>query len=66
MMNTYLVPHHRRMHMHSALSSDRVARQMGMVNSDVHIPLDVKEEADAVVVYATIPGIEADDLTLRF
>jgi len=65
MMNTYLVPHRRRMHMHPALSSDRVARQMGMVNSDVHIPLDVKDEADAFVIYATIPGIDANDLTIE-
>jgi len=65
MMHTYLVPHRRRMHMHPALSSDRVARQMGMVNSDVHIPLDVKEEVDAFVIYATIPGLDADDLTIE-
>ena len=65
MMNSYLVPRRRRMHMHPALSSDQVARQMGMVNSDVHIPLDVKDEADAFVVYATIPGLDADDLTIE-
>ncbi|MEN8172694.1 MAG: Hsp20/alpha crystallin family protein [Chloroflexota bacterium] len=65
MMNTYLVPRRRRMHMHPALSNDRVARQMGMVNSDVHIPLDVKEEADAFVIYATIPGLNAEDLKIE-
>ncbi len=64
-MNTYLVPRRHRMHMHPALNSDRVARPMGMVHSDVHIPLDVKEEKDAFVIYATIPGLDADDLTIE-
>jgi HSP20 family protein len=65
MMNTYLIPHRRRMHMHPALNSDRVVRPMGMVHSDVHVPIDVKEEKDAFVVYATIPGLEADDVAIE-
>jgi len=65
MMNTYLIPRRRRMHMHPALNSDRVARPMGMVHSDVHVPIDVKEEKDAFVVYATIPGLDADDVAIE-
>lgn len=65
MMNSYLIPHRRRMHMHPALSSDRVARPMGMVHSDVHVPLDVQEHKDAFVIYVTIPGLEADDVAIE-
>lgn len=65
MMNTYLVPRRRSMPMHPALHNDRVARQMGMGYSDVHVPLDVKDEKDAFVIYATIPGLEADALTVE-
>ncbi len=65
MMNTYLIPRRSRMHMHPALNSDRVARPMGMVHSDVHVPIDVKEEKDAFVIYATIPGLEADDVAIE-
>ena len=65
MMNRYLMPHRRRMHLHPALNSDRVARPMGMVHSDVHVPIDVKEEKDAFVVYATIPGLDAADVAIE-
>ena len=64
-MNSYLIPRRQRMHMHPSLNSDRVARPMGMVHSDVHVPIDVKEEKDAFVVYATIPGLESDDVAIE-
>ena len=65
MMNSYLIPHRRRMHQHPALSSDRVVRPMGMVHSDVHVPLDVKEQKDAFMIYMTIPGLDADDVAIE-
>ncbi len=65
MLNSYLIPHRRRMHLHPALSSDRVVRPMGMVHSDVHVPLDVKEQKDAFVIYVTIPGLDADDVAIE-
>jgi HSP20 family protein len=36
-----------------------------MVNSDVHIPLDVKDEKDAFVLSAVVPGLNAEDIEIE-
>lgn len=63
MMTLYMTPR-RRAQMQRFFNSDRVARNID-VHSDVHIPVDIKEEQDAFVIIATLPGLEADDLNIE-
>ena len=60
----YMTPYRRRVARHF-VSSDRVAHNIGHINCDVHIPLDVTDEKDAFVVYATLPGLIAEDLEIE-
>ncbi|MBC8506083.1 MAG: Hsp20/alpha crystallin family protein [Anaerolineales bacterium] len=67
-MMTLYVPPRRRSHMMRYFPGDRVARNVGMhtgVHSDVQVPVDVKDEQDAFVIIATLPGLEADDLSIE-
>ena len=64
MMTMYMTPYRRRYLRNLALS-DRVARNFGVANSDVHIPLDVKDEKDAFVLYAIVPGLSTEDLEIE-
>jgi HSP20 family protein len=64
MMTMYMTPYHRRV-AHGFVPSDRIERNIGQFNSDVHIPLDVTDEKDAFVIYATIPGLNAEDLEIE-
>ena len=61
---TLYMTHPRRAQMQRYFNSDRVARNID-VHSDVHIPVDIKEEQDAFVVIATLPGLEAEDLNIE-
>lgn len=64
MMTMYMTPYRRRYLRHMN-QSDRVARNLGMGHSDVHIPLDVKDEKDAFVLYAIVPGLNAEDIEIE-
>jgi HSP20 family protein len=64
MMTMYMTPYRRRLG-RRIVPSDRIARNMGQFNSDVHIPLDVTDEKDAFVIYATLPGLDAEDLEIE-
>lgn len=46
-------------------TSDRIARNVGASDSEVHVPLDVKEAAEAYEITVTLPGLEADDLDIE-
>jgi HSP20 family protein len=59
MMTMYMTPYRR------ILSSDRIARNIGNINCDVHIPMDIIEEKDAFVIYATLPGLKAEDVDIE-
>ena len=63
-MTMYMTPYRRRYLRHLA-QSDRVARNLGLTNSDVHIPLDVKDEKEAFVLSAIIPGLSAEDIDIE-
>jgi HSP20 family protein len=63
MMNLYMTPR-RRARLQRYYAGDRIARNVG-IHSDVHVPVDVKEEQDAFVIIATLPGLEADDLNIE-
>jgi HSP20 family protein len=60
----YMTPY-RRSYLRNMALNDRIARNFGLANSDVHIPLDVKDEKDAFVVFATVPGLNAEDLEIE-
>ncbi len=62
-MSLYMTPRSRA-RMMRYFPGDRVARHVG-IHSDVHVPVDVKEEQDAYVIIATLPGLEADDLNIE-
>lgn len=64
MMTMYMTPYRRRV-LRSFVPSDRIARNIGNINCDVHVPLDVIEENDAFVVYATLPGLKAEELEIE-
>jgi len=56
---------YRRAALRRHLEGDRLARNIGNNNCDVHIPLDITDETDAFMVYATIPGMNAEDLEIE-
>ena len=60
----YLTPSHRQA-LRRLVPSDRVARSIGHIHSDVHVPMDVSDEKDAFVIYATVPGLNAEDLDIE-
>ena len=64
MMTMYMTPDRRRYLRHFN-QGDRIARNFGMANSDVHIPLDVKDEKNAFVLYAIVPGLTADEIEIE-
>ena len=64
MMTMYMTPY-RRPHLHNLAQNDRIARNFGLANSDVHIPLDVKDEKDAFVLSAIVPGLTAEDIEIE-
>ena len=63
-MTMYMTPYRRR-HLRSLAQHDRIARSFGSMHSDVHIPLDVKDEKDAFVLYAIVPGLNAEDIEIE-
>jgi len=64
MMTMYMTPYNRR-YLRHLNQSDRVAHNFGLTNSDVHIPLDVTDEKDAFVLYAIVPGLNAEDIDIE-
>jgi HSP20 family protein len=64
MMTMYMTPYRRR-YLRQINQGDRVARNFEMAHSDVHIPLDVKDEKDAFVLYAIVPGLQAEDIEIE-
>ena len=63
-MTMYMTPYNRR-YLRHLNQGDRVARNFGLTNSDVHIPLDVTDEKDAFVLYAIVPGLNADEIEIE-
>lgn len=64
MMTMYMTPYRRR-YLRQINQGDRVAHNLGMAHSDVHIPLDVKDEKDAFVLYAIVPGLKAEEIEIE-
>ena len=64
MMTMYMTPYRRRV-AQNLVSSDNIARNIGHIHSDVHVPLDIAEEKEAYVIYATLPGLLAEDLDIE-
>ena len=63
-MTMYMAPYRQR-YLRNAALSDRIARNFGLAHSDIHIPLDVKDEKDAFVLYAIVPGLSAEDIEIE-
>ena len=63
MMTMYMSPYRRRAY--QMMNGDRVARDVEMTRNEVHIPLDIKDEKDAFVIYAIVPGLEPDDVNIE-
>jgi len=63
-MMTLYMPSQRRQQLRRYYAGDRLARNVG-INSEVHVPVDVKDEQDAYVIVATLPGLSAEDLTIE-
>ncbi len=63
-MTMYMTPYRRRQ-LQNLAQNDRIARNFGIAHSDVHIPLDVKDEKDAFVLYAIVPGLNAEDIEIE-
>jgi len=64
MMTMYMTPYRQR-NLRRMAQNDRIARNFGLSHSDVHIPLDVKDEKDAFVLSAIIPGLNAEDIEIE-
>jgi HSP20 family protein len=60
----YMTPYRRR-YLRNLAQNDRIARNFGSGHSDVHIPLDVKDEKDSFVMYAIVPGLNAEDIEIE-
>ena len=63
-MTMYMTPY-QRAQLHNLAHSDRVARNFRLANNDVHIPVDVKDEKDAFVLYAIVPGLSAEEIEIE-
>ena len=63
-MTIYMTPYRRR-YLRTLAHNDRIARNIGLENSDVHIPLDVKDLKDAFELTAIIPGLNAQDIEIE-
>jgi len=63
-MTMYMTPYRRR-YLRNLAQTDRIARNFGLEHSDVHVPLDVKDENDAFVLSAIIPGLNAEDIEIE-
>ena len=64
MMTMYMTPYRQR-NLRRLTQSDRIARNLSSDHSDVHVPIDVKDEKDAFVLYAIIPGLNAEDVEIE-
>lgn len=64
MMNLYMTPHQRAHIRRHMLQGDRIARNVA-ANCDIHIPVDVREDAEAYEISATLPGLSADDINIE-
>jgi HSP20 family protein len=64
MMTLYMTPYRRSIHRHLA-TSDQIARNIGHIHADIHIPMDIADEKDAFVLYAALPGLTADDINIE-
>ena len=64
MMTMYMTPYRRHM-LRRHIQGDQIARNISNVQCDVHIPLDIIEEAEAYVIHATLPGLEAEDVEIE-
>jgi len=60
----YMTPYRRR-YLRHLNQGDRTAPNYDMANCDVHVPLDVTDEKDAFVLYAIVPGLNADDIEIE-
>jgi len=63
-MTFYMTPYRRNAY-RSHVASDRIARNIGHIHSDVHVPVDVSDEKEAYVIFATVPGLKAEDLDIE-
>ena len=63
-MTMYMTPYRRR-YLRNVAQNDHIARNFGLAHSDVHIPLDVKDEKDAFVLNAIVPGLSAEDIEIE-
>lgn len=61
---TLYMPPRRRSQLRRYYAGDRLARNIG-ISGEVHVPMDVKDEQDAYVLLATLPGLNADDLNIE-
>lgn len=64
MMTMYMTPYHRP-RLRRYVQGDQIARNISNVHCDVHIPLDIIEEAEAYLIHATLPGLEAEDVEIE-
>ena len=64
MMTMYMTPY-QRARLRNMAMDDRVARNFGLASNDVHIPVDVKEENDAFILFAIVPGLSAEDIEIE-
>ena len=64
MMTMYMTPY-QRARLRNMAMNDRVARNIGLASNDVHVPVDIKDENDAFVLYAIVPGLSAEDIDIE-
>lgn len=63
-MTTYYMTPQVRRRMRRYPTSDQIARHVNH-KCDVNVPLDIKDEDDAFVIYATVPGLDVEDLNIE-
>ncbi len=63
-MTMYMTPY-RRHHLRNLAQNDRIARNFGSKLNEIQIPLDVKDETDAFVLDAIVPGLNAEDIEIE-
>ena len=63
-MTMYMTPY-QRARLRSMAMNDRVARNLALKSNDIHVPVDIKDENDAFIIYAIVPGLSAEDIDIE-
>lgn len=64
MVRMYMAPRNRMAPVRYNPNTDRIVRNAG-IESDVHVPMDIRENKESYEIIATVPGLDAENLEIE-